>query len=268
MVPALLAVLNQCAALENDKDAARQLAGFFPASWKTVIEGNFPAFHQKVKTERKRFIDYQVARYQRSFPVGKILFPIDHERLAGETLTTAQFFFLLDLAGISHRDFAMSQGLNPYMLSVPSNLDYDLGTDFTLVAQDLFQKLKPSFSNGGGYGYTWTVFDCRDLQSESLQRLQNVQPVEASAAKFQPAPTVFGECMGCHSIEARSRGIPEIPFDRTGALREYLKAENSAGLNRILERIEKTGAGRMPPYRSLNSTELNHLKSNLRLLAE
>jgi hypothetical protein len=268
MVPALLAVLNQCAAYENDQDAARQLATFFPPAWKSVIEAGFPAWHQKVKGDRKRFIDYQVARYLKLFPTGKTLFPIDHERLAGETLTTAQFFFVLELAGVNTRDFAMSQGLNPYMLSVPSNLDFDLGTDFTLVAQDLFQKLKPAFSNGGGYGYTWTVFDCRKLQDESLQQLQTVKVPAPSLPKFQPAPTVFGECMGCHSVDASKRGIPEIPFDRTGALRDYLKAENNAGLNKILERIGKTGAGQMPPYRQLSPVEKEQLNSNLIFMTE
>lgn len=267
MVPALLAVLNQCAAYENDQDAARQLATFFPPAWKSVIETGFPAWHQKVKGDRKRFIDYQVARYQKLFPTGKTVFPIDHERLAGESLTTAQLFFVLELAGINTRDFAMSQGLNPYMLSVPSNLDFDLGTDFTLVAQDLFQKLKPAFSNGGGYGYTWTVFDCRKLQDESLQRLQNVKVAAPSLTNFPTAPTVFGECMTCHSVDASKRGIPEIPFDRTGALRDYLKAENNAGLNKILERIGKTGAGQMPPYRSLKASERDELSRNLEQIA-
>jgi hypothetical protein len=232
-----------------------------------VIEAGFPAWHQKVKGDRKRFIDYQVARYQKLFPTGKTVFPIDHERLAGESLTTAQLFFVLELAGVNTRDFAMSQGLNPYMLSVPSNLDFDLGTDFTLVAQDLFQKLKPAFSNGGGYGYTWTVFDCRKLQDESLQQLQNVKVPAPSLPKFQPAPTVFGECMACHSLDASKHGIPEIPFDRTGALRDYLKAENNAGLNKILERIGKTGAGQMPPYRSLKASERDELSRNLEQIA-
>ncbi|HET9240035.1 MAG TPA: hypothetical protein VFO10_22425 [Oligoflexus sp.] len=268
MVPALLAVLNQCAAYENDKDAARQLATFFPPAWKAVIETGFPAWHQKVKEERKRFIAYQAARYQKLFPKGKTLFPIDHERLAGETLTTAQFLFVLELAGVNTRDFAMSQGLNPYMLSVPSNLDFDLGTDFTLIAQDLFQKLKPALSNGGGYGYTWAVFDCRKLQDESLLQLQNVKTTTPSLTKFQPAPTVFGECMGCHSLEASKRGIPEIPFDRTGAFRDYLKADDNAGLNKILERIGKTGAGQMPPYRTLTTNQKEQLKSNLKRMAE
>jgi mono/diheme cytochrome c family protein len=268
MVPALLAVLNQCAAYENDKDAARQLATFFPAAWKSLIEAGFPATHQRVKDERKKFIEYQIARYRKLFPSGKIAFPINHDRLAGETLTTAQFFFVLDLAGVNTQDFAMSQGLNPYMLSVPSNFDFDLGTDFTLVAQGLFQKLTPAFSNGGGYGYTWTVFDCKKLQEESLQQLQNVKVSTPPLTKFQPAPTVLGECMGCHSVDASNRGVPEIPFDRTAALRDYLKADNNTGLYKILERIGKSGAGQMPPYRNLTINEKEQLKNNLKLMAD
>jgi hypothetical protein len=268
MVPALLAVLNQCAAYSDDKEAAQQLAKFFPESWKGFVETNLPAWHQKVKAERKRFIGYQVARYQQLFPSGKTIFPIDHDRLADETITTSQFFFVLELAGINTRDFAMSQGLNPYMLSVPSNLDFDLGTDFSLVARELFQKLKPALTNGGGYGYTWAQFDCQRLQDESLQRLQNIKMATPSATKFQPAPTVFGECMGCHSMEASKRGIPEIPFDRTGALRNYLKAEGGSGLNKIMERIQKSGAGQMPPYRPLSPEEKQQLRVNLELMAE
>ncbi len=268
MTPALLAVLNQCAAYENDKAAAQQLAKFFPESWKSSIETNFPAWHQKVQAERKRFIAYQVARYQKLFPAGKTLFPIDHERLAGETLTTAQFFFVLELAGIHTRDLAMSQGLNPFMLSVPSNLDFDLGTDFSLVAKDLFQKLKPALTNGGGYGYTWAQFDCRRLQEESLLQLQNVKMATASTTRFQPASTVFGECMGCHSIEADQRGIPQIPFDQTGALRQYLKADGGSGLQRIMERVQRTAARQMPPYRKLSSDEKEQLRLNLEAMAQ
>jgi cytochrome c553 len=268
VTPALLAVLNQCAANLNDKDAAQHLATFFPESWRGFIETNFPVWHQKVQAERKRFVDYQVARYQRLFPAGRVMFPMDHNRLADETLTNAQLYFVLELAGIPTRDLALSQGLNLFRLSVPSNLDFDLGTDLSLVSRELFQKLKPGFSNGGGYGYTWAVFDCRKLQTESIQQLQNVTMAKPSATKFQPAPTVFGECMGCHSIEASKRGIPEIPFDRTGALRDYLKAGNHAGLDKILERIEKSGAGQMPPYRSLNAKEKELLKKNLESMVE
>jgi len=95
-----------------------------------------------------------------------------------------------------------------------------------------------------------------------------VKVTNPSLTKFQPAPTVFGECMGCHSVDAGARGIPEIPFDRTGALRDYLKADNNAGLNTILERIGKSGAGQMPPYRNLTSDEKEQLKNNLKQMAD
>lgn len=268
MIPALLAVLNQCAAYENDKAAAQQLAKFFPESSKGFVETNFPGWHQKVQAERKRFIGYQVARYQQLFPAGKSIFPMDHERLAGETLTTAQFFFVLELAGINTRDFALSQGLNPFMLSVPSNLDFDLGTDFSLIAKELFQKLKPALTNGGGYGYTWAQFDCKRLQEESLLQLQNITLATASPTRYQPAPTVFGECMSCHSIEASQRGIPAIPFDQTRTLRNYLKADGGSGLQRIMERVQKSGAGQMPPYRKLSAEEKEQLRVNLEAMAQ
>lgn len=159
----------------------------------------------------------------------------------------------------------MSQGLNPFILSVPSNLNFDLATDFALVAADLFQKLSPSLTNGGGYGYSWAQFDCQSLEEESLQRLQNIKMVSTSLSKFKPAPTVLGECMNCHSIDADKRGIPSIPFDRTGSLRNYLQA---GSLSKILERIQKTGPGQMPPYRSLSADEKDQLHRNLELIAK
>jgi mono/diheme cytochrome c family protein len=268
VAPALLGVLNRCAVDADDAAAARKLAAFFPAAWQHRIQSEFAGWHVRVKEARRRLKSYQADRYQKLFPNSPTLFAIDHERLAGETQTVAQFYFILDLAGVDTRDFTLSQGPNPYFMSVPSNLDADLATNMALVASDIFQRLNPKLvnANGGGYDFVWARFNCASLQTESVQQLQGMQPTTASHAEFRNAPTVFGECMSCHAINPAAQGAPPIPFDSTGMLRAWLQGNNGAGKKKILDRIQRTGPGQMPPYRRLNSEELEQLRVNLDLI--
>ncbi|WP_141732762.1 cytochrome c [Oligoflexus tunisiensis] len=265
VVPALLGVLNHCAVDANDANAARKLAAFFPGVWQSRIQTEFAGWHQRVKEARRRLKSYQSNRYQKLFPNSPTLFAIDLERLAAETQTVAQFYFILDLAGVDARDFTLSQGPNPYFMSVPSNLDADLASNMALVAPDIFQRLSPKLvnANGGGYDFTWARFNCASLQTESLQQLQGMNPTAPANTGFRNAPTVFGECMSCHTINPAAQGAPPIPFDSSGQLRVWLQGSDGAGMKKILERIQKTGPGQMPPYRKLSREEQEQLRLNL-----
>ncbi|MDQ3234729.1 MAG: hypothetical protein M3Q07_23230 [Pseudobdellovibrionaceae bacterium] len=261
-VPALLAVLNHCAVDPNDGAAAQKLAAFFPDPWKNSILLNFAERHQRVKQDRQRLKTYQTSRYKQHFANSPTLFAVNHDRLGAETQTVAQFHMVLEMAGIDTRDFALSQGPNAFLLSVPSNLDADLATNLALVAPDIFQRLAPRLVPANPYDYTWARFDCQSLKEESLMELQSLQPASLKA-EMRPAPTVFGECISCHSINPGQTGAPPIPFDQTGDLRTWLQQGPTPGLQKILERIQKSGPGQMPPYRKLNREEQEQLRLNL-----
>jgi hypothetical protein len=255
-------VLNHCAVHANDATAAQKLSTYFPEAWQNLIISKFAGRHQRVRDERQRLKSYQVARYQDLFGNSQKLFTINHERLAPETQTIAQLFLVLELAGVDTRDFAMSQGPNAFLMSVPSNQDADLANNMALVAPDLFQRLSPKLMPASGYDYSWARFDCQSLQTESLQQLHNVKPAPLKS-EVKLAPTVFGECMSCHSVNPGPVGAPPIPFDRTGNLRAYLQRDQNSGMKKILERVQKAGPGQMPPYRKLSADEVEQLRLNL-----
>lgn len=261
LAPALLGVVNGCVLNESDAITAHNLAAYFPSTWRGHIISDFPAFHQKVKNKRQSLKAYQSRRYKNLFGDSRTLFHIDHERLSGESSGIAAIFFILKLAGVDTRDFSLSQGLNPFLISVPNNYKTDFNANMALVVLSLFQHLKPDRQEIAGYSYL--RFDCDALRTESIALLAEQEVPETSIDDSFPAPTVFGECIMCHSKNPNSSGITPIPFDRTSALRYWMEVNGYRGFNEIIDRINRSGSGRMPPYRSLNKAERRAFNGNL-----
>jgi len=266
-LPVVLAVLNDCTKGNTDQDSALLLETYLPTSFQGLIQKELPELHRKTKRERELFKDYQESRYRKLFPGANRIFAMDHQRLAEETQAAAQLKILFREMGLDFQDLTLSQGANPYLLSVPSNSEADFATNLMLIAPAFQAELQPTIRSLNDSGYAWLRFDCQILQNKSLAALERIQPL-ASPVPPSSAPTVFGECIRCHVLDRENTGAPLIPFDQSKELRQYLLSENQAGMKKIRQRLERSGPGRMPPDRRLSVGEKTDFLLNLQTILQ
>ncbi len=266
-LPALLAVWNGCTQGADGSSSAALLEEYFPVSWQGKISAELSTLQKTTIQERDQFKAYQERRYQQLFPNVPRTFTVNHQRLADETQSASQAKILLREMGLDVRDLVLSQGANPYLLSVPSNTEADAATAMQVLAPELFQSLKPQLLQLDSSGFGWARFNCDGLKTKSLDALKNLLPLSLRKAS-KPAPTVFGECIRCHVLDHEKTGAPGLPFDRTRELTSYLKANGGEGLQKILSRIQTVGPGQMPPNRVLSEAEKADFITNMRTLLQ
>lgn len=256
--PYIYSILGILAGCANSNDENLRMAAwkaFFPESWEDEVRQGLDFNYRRAVEQRQSLKRYLQDRYEHNFQGPLINFP-GHERLAGESIVIAELQQVLSYVGIDLADFTMSQAQNPAFFSTPNVFESDLLAMFLLLDREPFEQLRPTVSAG-----FYVEFQCKALQEESRQALSKLEGPSASVTRTNPAPSTFGICISCHVLEQGSSGAPAIPFDRTKLLRAWLKEEN--GIQKVKDRLDRQGSGRMPPDKALSDDAVKDLKEAL-----
>lgn len=230
------AVLNGCTTSGTIEQQIEKLKNFLsPAYWED-LESSLAEIHHSTKSNRDQFKSYLVNRYHEFFPDSQSLFKMDHNRLAFEIDAVAQLRFILERMGVYLEDFAQTQGMNPYFMSVPGNAAMDLLMALIGMAPQEFMALDPRFTEFASH---WPRFDCKKLKRKA--KADQDALVLADLPVGAPKKQFLGTCISCHSFH---KSAPYIPFDDSTKLSDWLEA---GGLEKIRFRLTTDSWQQMPP---------------------
>ncbi|MFW7378977.1 MAG: hypothetical protein ACOH5I_09245 [Oligoflexus sp.] len=261
----IIGILNQCTYSTEEESLLRAMTDFFPESFHNILQQHVYASYSDTVKTRTEFKNYLVQRYETIFPGHQKIFNIDQNRLGNESITASQMSTIFEFLNIPYSHQMMSQGQNPFFLSVPGNINADFLTSLIFYDPNLIIELQPKKAKTPDSNFNWLSFDCQDLKSRSVRALAHIEP-EINEAASKAIPSSFGQCIHCHAMNHQMVQAPYIPFDRTSLLRQWLIEDNYAGLAKIQNRIHLNGPGRMPPFKSLTAEEKASFEEALQVL--
>ena len=257
--PATLGVLARCGKANTKDGIYENFKRFIPQHLQSSFKDRLDTVYADTKLERSRLKRYQQGRYDDLYGNSRELFPILHDRLIEEIRFVAPLRVLLEQKDVDLRDYVTNQGANPFFFQTPANFLNDLLLALFRANPESIDAFNPRIDHM--FDMQWAYFDCNQLAEASRIALAEEQEFKNNlSTNSMERATMLGECIQCHNTLKLG---PDIPFDDTNAFSTWLSNEDN--FSKIVERIETTGIGRMPPTRVLTEEERTSL---LELIAE
>lgn len=261
----LISILSSCHSQFSTKfeEAKPSLLELFRPEERADLERRLDRMYTDLSQARTHMKKFQSALLSSYFPNPDITFPIDHERLKHESVDLAMIRAVLDSAGFNLNNLSTSHMANDYFVANPGNFLLDATAVLMELKPDLFAGLKLSEQSLGTGKTAWVTYDCEQVRNESLkaQRSAPAPSQWSPMASYKRERPVINRCAKCHTESTRG---PLIPFDDSLKLAEFLRDPTQNWAAEIIDRVERSGRGQMPPGNPLTPEEIDSVREMIK----
>lgn len=259
----LMSVLSSChSRFDTDySQALSSLLEMFRVDERAEFQARVDRIYASLVPARDHMKATQVALHKVLFPNPEVLFNIDHQRLKGEAVDMAMIRAVFDAAGVNLQNLSTSHIANDYFIGNPSNVLLDATAVLNELRPEWYRGIKYTEQTLGTEKNGWLAFDCEQLKVGSLKAPRSVpaatQFTSMSAVKRERP--VINRCAKCHT-EGFDFDAKMIPFDNSLELARLLRDPAAKWGQKIMDRVQRSGRGQMPPDDPLTREEIESLK--------
>ncbi len=267
----LLSILSSCHSKFDTKfsEAKPALLQLFRPEERAEVESRLNRLYSDLVIARAHMKTTQASLLSAYFPNPTSLFKIDHERLHSENADLAMIRTIFESVGINLNNLSTSHLANDYFIANPSHILLDMTAVLNDVAPEIFVNLgiNPQPQDVGTGIPGWVSFDCEMLKQQSL--IAERSPPTPMQWRPLQAPKnerpVINRCAKCHT-EGFDDEAPFIPFNDSLELAKWLRDPAKRLGQKIMDRVQRTGPGQMPPGKPLTPEEIDSLREMIEAL--